>query len=233
MAHAFDGYSFGRCLGDAERLVTRALAHEERLAQLATLLEGNHCGETVAADVALPSTAYQLAALSIRPEAHGPDLLATIHLLGTAAREQRQLAETLLARFVGAAAVTRRVPHQARVLVVDDSENSRDMTATILDDAGFDAMTAANGLEGVIVAHYALPSVILMDVTMPVLNGLEAARLIRTSPVTQNLKVIAYTAKPDMYDGRSFEKWFDDIVTKPSNPDAIVGAVQRFVSPLR
>jgi CheY-like chemotaxis protein len=112
---------------------------------------------------------------------------------------------------------------------VDDSESSRDMTATILEEAGFEAMTATNGLEGVIVAHYARPSVVLMDVTMPVLDGLEAARLLRASAETRHIKVIAYTAKPDVHDP-PFSRWFADILRKPAAPDVIVAVVERSVA---
>ena len=61
---------------------------------------------------------------------------------------------------------------RARLLIVDDSDTNRELTSAILEDAGFEVLTATNGLEGVIAAHYARPSVILMDLTMPVLNGL-------------------------------------------------------------
>ncbi len=112
------------------------------------------------------------------------------------------------------------------MLIVDDSDANRETTAAILEDAGFDVLTATNGLEGVIVAHYARPVVILMDLTMPVLNGLEAARLIRASAATQDLKVIAYTARPDLFDD-AVAKWFADVILKPASPEAIVALVHR------
>ena len=128
-------------------------------------------------------------------------LLATISQLRVVAGDHRQLAETILARLVGNRGVVDSSPRlRPRVLVVDDSDTSRETTATILEEAGFDAMTANNGLEAVIVAYYARPSVVLMDVTMPVLDGLEAARLIKASPVTRDMKVIAYTATADVFE---------------------------------
>jgi CheY-like chemotaxis protein len=59
-----------------------------------------------------------------------------------------------------------------------------------------------------------------------VLSGLEAARLLRASSATQDLKVIAYTARPDLFDG-SAKKWFADVILKPSGPEAIVALVRR------
>lgn len=213
MAHAFDGNGFGRFLVDAERLLSGARDHEQRLASLLAILEG----ETV-------HTGVGTTPIDERPIG----VLGLVGRLHEDAGEHRQLAETLLNRLVGLppignGALTPRV----RVLVVDDSESSREMTATILEEAGFEAMTATNGLEGVIVAHYARPSVVLMDLTMPVLDGLEAARLIQASADTRHVKVIAYTAKPDAH-GAPFSRWFADILRKPATPDAIIAAVERF-----
>ena len=118
---------------------------------------------------------------------------------------------------------------RVRVLVVDDSDGSRETSAAILEEAGFDALTASNGLEGVIVAHYALPSVVLMDLTMPVLNGLEAARLLHASGLTRHVKIIAFTAQPDVYE-ESVARSFVDILAKPAAPEVIIATVQRFAS---
>jgi CheY-like chemotaxis protein len=68
-----------------------------------------------------------------------------------------------------------------------------------------------------------------MDVTMPVLDGLEAARLIGASAVTRDIKVIAYTAKVDVHEA-AFARWFVDVLQKPAAPDLIVTAVQRWVN---
>ena len=155
-------------------------------------------------------------------------LLATISQLRVVAGDHRQLAETILARLVGNRGVVDNSPRlRPRVLVVDDSDTSRETTATILEEAGFDAMTANNGLEAVIVAYYARPSVVLMDVTMPVLDGLEAARLIKASPVTRDMKVIAYTATADVFE-TPWTRWFVDVIPKPASPEAIVSSVQRY-----
>ena len=103
-------------------------------------------------------------------------VLAMVGRLRPGRHEHRQLAEMLLSRLVG----PRPIAHGARstrvrVLVVDDSESSREMTATILEEAGFEAMTAANGLEGRDCRALCAPVVVLMDVTMPVLDGFQAA----------------------------------------------------------
>jgi len=234
MPYAFDGRGFAQLLRDAERLVTSAREHERQLTSLLSLLEVGGSGLHAAiARVAMPSVAQETA-LGPTPIELGvaSELVAIVRQLHLDAGEQRQLAEAILTRLVGPQVSTDGQDGQRpRVLVVDDSDNSRDTTAAILEEAGFETMTATNGLEGVLVAHYARPAVVLMDVTMPVLNGLEAARLLSTSEVTSDLRVIAYTAKPDIHEG-PMSRWFADILKKPATPDAIVASVQRFVTPL-
>ncbi len=214
MAHAFDSSGFREFLGDIERLLSGARHHEQGVASLAALLEGESVPMAVGA-----------APIGLGPIA----LLTHVGELRRNAGEHRQLAETLLSRLVGQHPRMNDVPSQrVRVLVVDDSDGARDMTAAILEEAGFETLTAANGLDGLIVAHYARPSVVLMDVTMPVLDGLEAARLLRASAVTRDVRVIAYTAKSDVRDSPSAKR-FVDILQKPAAPEVIIAAVQRCV----
>ena len=207
MAYAFDSSGFGQFLVDAQRLLSGARDHERQLASLVAVLEHER----------------------VEAAAVGP--LALADRLRLAAGEHRQLAETLLTRLIGPV-INGAVPSRIRVLVVDDSDSSRETTATILEEAGFEAITATNGLEGVIVAHYAHPLVVLMDVTMPVLDGLEAARLIQASAVTRDMNVIAYTAAPDVRNA-PWARWFVDVLQKPAAPDAIVAAVERSVEASR
>lgn len=202
MAYAFNGHSFGQFIGDAERVLASAREQERELTSLASLLEN---GGAASAPV------------------------NTVARLRVAAGEQRQFVETMLTRLIGDHSAGVAVGARPRVLVVDDSDSNRETTSAILEDAGFAVLTATNGLEGVIVAHYLRPPVILMDLTMPVLNGLEAAHLIRASAATQDLKVIAYTARPGLFDG-AVAKWFVDVILKPASPDAIVALVRRVVA---
>ena len=225
MAHAFNGHTFGQVIGDAERLLASVHDQERELTSLAELLESDGVLKTSAAAVGA-ATATQIPApieLSVASA-----LVEAVARLRLAAGRQRHFVETILARLVGekTAADVRIRP---RLLIVDDSDSSRETTAAILEHAGFDVLTATNGLEGVIVAHYLRPSVTLMDLTMPVLNGLEAARLIRASTATQDLKIVAYTARPDLFDG-AVAKWFADVISKPASPDAIVTLVRRVLA---
>jgi CheY-like chemotaxis protein len=114
------------------------------------------------------------------------------------------------------------------VLVVDDVEDVRDLVALVLRRAGFLVRTAVNGLEGLLTAYEMRPDVIVMDLTMPVLDGLEATRLIKAARTTRASRVIAYTGNSSI--PSSLERWFVAIVPKPSPPDVVLAAVQHAVS---
>ena len=97
--------------------------------------------------------------------------------LCASAREQHGAACRLLAALDSeTAAGTWRTN---AVLVVADHPDIRDLVARVLLEAGFIVRTAPNGLEGLIAAYQMRPHVIVMDVAMPILNGIEATRLIK------------------------------------------------------
>jgi hypothetical protein len=189
MAHASDGHDSEQLLADAQRLVARSREHEQRLSTLVMSLEGE-------ADLARWSTHSLVGTITgshLESVAAGTEIPSAINLLAivrdlcVAARKQRQRTEVLVARMLG----DRAVPdgHQVRVLVVDDSDDNRELAATVLEAAGFHVVTARNGLEAVVAAHREQPAVVLMDVTMPVLDGIEAARLIKASAETRHVKI--------------------------------------------
>jgi CheY-like chemotaxis protein len=204
MPHSFDSESFSELAVDADQMAAGAGHHEQRLAALITASEAGGDNQ----------------------------LLKTLRELCVGAREQRRIAETIRARLIGTVAA----PHsedairRPLVLIVDDSPDNRDMAAMLLETSGFDTITASNGLEGVIVAHYTRPAVVIMDVAMPVLDGVQAARLLKASRVTHDINVIAYTAKLNVDDAPATHV-FAEVLRKPASPDAIVGVVQRFALP--
>lgn len=204
MAFAFDGHSFGRALDDAEDVVRDARVLERRLMELVDALDHHRTGVEV-----LPKAIRQLCA---------------------DARGYRERAETLLRDLAGSAAQSNGSPLKPRVLVVDDAEDNRELVSLVLEHAGFDTLTASDGLEGVIVAHYARPDLIVMDVTMPVLNGIDAARLLKASSFTQDVNLIAYTARPDFHE-LAVQQLFVDVLKKPAAPDQIVASVERYIRP--
>ncbi len=81
-----------------------------------------------------------------------------------------------------------------RILIVEDNEMNRDMLSRRLQRRGFDVILAVDGQMGVDVAIAESPDLILMDMSLPVIDGWEATRIIKTTVVTKNIPVIALTA---------------------------------------
>jgi CheY-like chemotaxis protein len=113
------------------------------------------------------------------------------------------------------------------VLVADDYGDVRDMLALVLQQAGFVVRTAANGLEALFAAYAARPAVIVMDLTMPVLDGVEATRLLKKANATCRARVIAYTGNGSLGPAQNL---FDGILHKPTTPQVIVATVHHFAS---
>jgi two-component system, cell cycle response regulator DivK len=120
-------------------------------------------------------------------------------------------------------------PSRHAVLVVDDYQDVRELMSAVLQDAGFVVRTAANGLEALIAAYEMRPAVIVMDVTMPVLDGFEATRLIKATAATRHARVIAYTGNPTFSENH-VENLFAAVLEKPATPDVFVATVQQVVS---
>lgn len=229
MAHVFNFHTFATLIRQIDRIIEGARDQERRLARVVSRFESvDHLSaETSMEGPTTASRGHELTTIADRDQ--GSVLLARLREICIHERQQRQIAEALAISLVGEVATRDAVPSGRRhVLIVDDSEDSRELAALALEGAGLDVATAANGLEGVIFAHYALPIVILMDITMPVLNGFEAARLLKASPTTHQSHVLAYTAQPESCEG-PLRRFFVDVVAKPAAPDLLLRRVQRVI----
>ena len=113
----------------------------------------------------------------------------------------------------------------ARILIVDDSRTSRRMLSQVLTDAGYEiAGEAANGEEGVLMYRKLKPDAVTMDITMPVMNGLEA--LICIKKEDNDAKVIMVTAagqKEKMV--TAIKEGADDFIPKPFEPEQVVDSL--------
>jgi CheY-like chemotaxis protein len=223
MPFAFDAHNFRRLLDDAEEIVSGSRSLERRLVALVESFDG----EREFADDRYATFGESGGRASSAAGSQSPsfDALGRLRAICVDAREHRERAETLLRHLVGGSQTRDRVSNAPRVLVVDDSRDTLDLMSFALESAGYEAITANNGLEGVIVAHYARPAVVLMDVTMPVLNGIDAARLLKSSPATRHLDVIACTANSE---AGELANLFVHVVKKPAPVDDILAAVRRF-----
>jgi two-component system cell cycle response regulator DivK len=103
-----------------------------------------------------------------------------------------------------------------KILLVEDNEMNRDMLSRRLERKGYQIVMAFDGGAGVEMSVSETPDLILMDMSLPVLNGWEATRQIKANPATQNIPVIALTAHAMASDReKALEAGCEDYDTKP------------------
>ena len=103
-----------------------------------------------------------------------------------------------------------------KILLVEDNEMNRDMLSRRLQKRGYEVVLAEDGEQGVRLAQSETPALVLMDMSLPVLDGWEATRQLKADPVTRSIPVIALTAHAMAGDReRALEAGADDFDTKP------------------
>ena len=103
-----------------------------------------------------------------------------------------------------------------RILLVEDNEMNRDMLSRRLVRRGFEVEVAEDGHIGLEMARRDLPALILMDMSLPVLDGWETTRLLKANPATRNIPVLALTAHAMIEDRqKALDAGCDDYDTKP------------------
>jgi two-component system cell cycle response regulator DivK len=115
----------------------------------------------------------------------------------------------------------------ARVLLVDDNEESADMLRRRLERRGFVVIAARDGRAGVRAAEQEQPDLVLMDLSLPEIDGWQATRLLKANPTTSHIPVIALTAHAFLTDRqRSLEAGCDDFETKPVNFETLLAKIK-------
>jgi CheY-like chemotaxis protein len=115
----------------------------------------------------------------------------------------------------------------ARILLVEDNEMNRDMLSRRLRKRGFDVRLAVDGREGIRMATTEAPDLILMDLSLPEIDGWEATRVLKASPRTGGIPVIALTAHAMVRDrDRALEAGCDDYDSKPVDLPRLLGKIQ-------
>ena len=103
-----------------------------------------------------------------------------------------------------------------KILLVEDNEMNRDMLSRRLQRKGFTVVAAHDGEQGHLLAHTENPDIILMDISLPVMDGWEVTRLLKADEATRHIPIIALTAHALMTDrAKAFEVGCDDYDTKP------------------
>ena len=117
-----------------------------------------------------------------------------------------------------------------RVLVVEDTEDNRQIIRDLLTSAGYEMIEAVNGEQGVAMAAEHRPDLILMDIQLPVLDGYEATRRIKTNPALRHIPIIAVTSYALSGDEeKTREAGCDAYVAKPFSPRLLLAKVREFI----
>ena len=119
----------------------------------------------------------------------------------------------------------------SRILLVEDNELSRDMLSRRLTRRGYDVLTAVDGAQGVEAAHTSAPDIILMDMSLPVIDGWEATRRLKAAQDTRDIPIIALTAFAMASDElMARQAGCDDFDTKPVDLPRLLGKVESWLS---
>jgi len=115
----------------------------------------------------------------------------------------------------------------AKILLVEDNEMNRDMLSRRLTRNGYEVVIAVNGQEGVDLATSSKPDLILMDMSLPILDGWEATRQFKANPATKGIPVIALTAHAMVQDKeKALAAGCDEYDTKPVEFVRLLGKIQ-------
>lgn len=118
-----------------------------------------------------------------------------------------------------------------KILLVEDNEMNRDMLSRRLLRNGFDVVMAVDGQQAVDMAASEKPAVILMDMSLPVIDGWEATRQVKANAATANIPVIALTAHAMAEDeAKARAAGCDDFDTKPVDIQRLVGKIQTLLN---
>jgi CheY-like chemotaxis protein len=118
----------------------------------------------------------------------------------------------------------------ARILVVEDNPDSMSLMVYLLSAGGYEPLQAVDGVEGVSAAAEALPDLILLDLSMPKMNGYRAIDLIRCRPGLEKTRAVAVTASAMVGDrGRIAAAGFDGYIGKPITAETFVSEVEEFL----
>jgi CheY-like chemotaxis protein len=117
-----------------------------------------------------------------------------------------------------------------RVLLVEDNEMNRDMLSRRLQRRGFEVLIAADGEQGLAMAAAEQPDLVLMDMSLPVLDGWEATRRLKAAPDTAGIPVIGLTAHAMATDReKCLEAGCDDYDTKPVELERLLDKIERLL----
>jgi CheY-like chemotaxis protein len=118
-----------------------------------------------------------------------------------------------------------------RLLLVEDNEENRDMLSRRLRRKGYEVIIAPDGGQGLTLAQEQSPDLILMDMSLPVLDGWEATRRLKADPVTQSIPILGLSAHAMTSDlQKALDAGCDDYDTKPVEFDRLLRKVEALLA---
>ncbi len=119
-----------------------------------------------------------------------------------------------------------------RILLVEDNEMNRDMLSRRLQRRGFDVLIAIDGQTGIDTAESELPDLILMDMSLPLIDGWDATRQLKRNPITKHIPVLALTAHAmDGEREKALQAGCNDYDTKPVELDRLLRKMELLLTP--
>lgn len=119
---------------------------------------------------------------------------------------------------------------QKTVLLVEDNEDNRTVYRTILEHFGYEVIEARNGEDGIRMARDDHPDLILMDISIPLIDGWEATKILKADTATSGIPIIALTAHALATDrAKAIEVGCDGYLAKPCEPRRVVAEVEKFI----
>jgi len=118
-----------------------------------------------------------------------------------------------------------------KILLVEDNELNRDMLSRRLERRGFQVLIAVDGAQGVAMAQSEVPDLVLMDMSLPVVDGWEATRRLKAAPETRAVPIIALTSHAMVGDrDKAIEAGCDDYDTKPIELPRLLEKINRLIA---
>lgn len=115
------------------------------------------------------------------------------------------------------------------ILIVEDYEDTRELIKFLLETSGYEVIEAVDGVEAVAQFKTAHPDLILMDISMPGMDGLTATRSIRETYCGRSIPIIAITAFGNLYMQKAIDAGCTEVVGKPLDIDALAPLLERYL----
>jgi CheY-like chemotaxis protein len=116
-----------------------------------------------------------------------------------------------------------------KILVVEDFEDTRRLIKFVLEDLGYEVIEAKDGWDAVETVKRETPDLILMDMALPMINGISATKLIRQIEKTSSVPIIALTASGQYIHDTAIEAGCDDFLTKPLDINTLQPVLEKYL----